>query len=235
MKNKLILYKKILKKIFLSKKVFEPNLTTELSFLTANKYIKNSNKILDLGCGSGIIGISVFKSKKNIQLCMSDVDKSAYNLAFKNLKHFNIVANIKCGSLYSIWKKDKFDYIINDVSGISEKVANISPWFKNIPCKSGNDGTKLTIKILKESSKKLKKNGLLQIPILSLSNSTKILKFAKKKFSKVTLATQQKWVLPKSMSRHINFLFELKKKRLIDFDYQFNRIICQTSIVVCKK
>ena len=53
--------------------------------------------------------------------------------------------------------KKKFNFIINDISGISEDVAKISPWFKNVSCKSGKDGTKLTIKVIKDSKKLFKK------------------------------------------------------------------------------
>ena len=53
----------------------------------------------------------------------------------------------------------QFDYIIDDVSGISEEIAKISPWFKNVPCTSGIDGTDLVVSVLKEAPKYLKKNG----------------------------------------------------------------------------
>ena len=45
----------------------------------------------------------------------------------------------------------KFDYIIDDVSGISSEVAKISPWFENISCESGVNGDLLTRKVLRES------------------------------------------------------------------------------------
>jgi methylase of polypeptide subunit release factors len=41
--------------------------------------------ILDLGCGSGIVGISLLKFKKNIQhTCFKDVSEDAINLKKKN-------------------------------------------------------------------------------------------------------------------------------------------------------
>ena len=75
----------------------------------------------------------------------------------------------------------KFDYIINDVSGISNKIAKKSLWFKNIvPCDTGLDGTKLSSAIIKESKKYLKKGGIIQIPLISLSNISKTIALAKK-------------------------------------------------------
>ena len=48
--------------------------------------------------------------------------------------------------------KNKFDYIINDVAGISEDIAKVSDWYKNVSCLSGKDGTKLVNEILKKSN-----------------------------------------------------------------------------------
>ena len=64
---------------------------------------------------------------------------------YQNLKK----GTVKQGSLFEPWKDQYFDIVINDISAISSAVSNISPWFKNIPCKAGRDGTDLTIKFLK--------------------------------------------------------------------------------------
>ena len=58
------IYENILEKLSNSKKVFVPNLTSKLSFLAAYKNLQKDTKFLDLGCGSGILGIALYKSKK---------------------------------------------------------------------------------------------------------------------------------------------------------------------------
>ena len=83
---------------------------------------------------------------------------------------------LKNGSLLKPWENKKFDLIINDVSGISEVIAKKSIWFKNVPCKTGSDGTDLTLKIIKSSSSYLNKKGGIIFPIISLSDSKKSLK-----------------------------------------------------------
>ena len=58
----------ILKNTLLNKKVFVPNLTSQLSYEVASKKIKRNTKVLDLGCGSGIIGIGILKNSKNVKI-----------------------------------------------------------------------------------------------------------------------------------------------------------------------
>ena len=48
----------------IDKKVFKPTGTTELLLNSSLKKIKRIDDILDLGCGSGIVGINIAKIKK---------------------------------------------------------------------------------------------------------------------------------------------------------------------------
>ena len=52
-------------KLKLSNKVFKPTGTSEILFKSAVKHIKKSLKILDLGCGSGYVGIAIEKNTKH--------------------------------------------------------------------------------------------------------------------------------------------------------------------------
>ena len=129
----------------------------------------------------------------------------------------------------------KFDYIINDVSGISNKIAIKSPWFKKIvPCDTGLDGTKLSSEILEQSKKYLKKKGIIQIPLISLSNIPKTIALAKKNFKYVETKKTMNWFLPDDLTFLKKDLFLLKKKKHIFFQEKFGKMICYTSIMICK-
>ena len=50
--------------IIKSKKVFTPNATSDLLVASAIKILKKKSDILDLGCGTGFVGLTIFKNSK---------------------------------------------------------------------------------------------------------------------------------------------------------------------------
>ena len=239
MKNKknFILINK--KKIFfkLKKNVFKPNLTSRLLIESAIKNVKKTKNLnlIDLGCGSGIVGLSIakiLKLKKN--LFFSDLSSESIKNTKENLLEFKKKGTVKQGSLFEPWKDQYFDIVINDISAISSAVSNISPWFKNIPCKAGRDGTDLTIKFLKDLSNHIKKGSIIFFPVLSLSNSKKIINFANKKFKKIKSVNKIEWPLPISMINQEKKLKKLQKLSLINFKIISGKIVCNTEIFMIK-
>ena len=235
MQNNSNFFEKTVNNLYLDKKVFTPNLTTKLSYEVSINHIKKNFKVLDLGCGSGILGILIKKKYQNIKLFSSDIDQNAVKFTKKNFKKNNIKGDVRESNLFGNWKKMKFDYIINDVSGISNKIAIKSPWFKKIvPCDTGLDGTKLSSEILEQSKKYLKKKGIIQIPLISLSNIPKTIALAKKNFKYVETKKTMNWFLPDDLTFLKKDLFLLKKKKHIFFQEKFGKMICYTSIMICK-
>ena len=220
--------------IKVEKKVFTPNATTGLLVESTLKILKKKSDILDLGCGTGYVGLSVAKKTKlKNRYFFSDISKEAISLCVRNAKKNKIKILARAGTMYEPWEGDKFDLIIESISAIAKKVAKVSPWYKNdIPCDCGEDGTDLVNDVLKVSKKYLKKNGKLIFPIVTLSNKKKILQTARKNFKNVKLLISKDWPLPKSMYSKKKLLESLKKKGLISYKIKYGLILYSSEIYI---
>ena len=199
--------------------IFLPTGTTE-AMITAVKPHITGGKLLDLGCGSGVIG-SEFTDI--CEVYASDLDPDACECVADNPK-----IRVRCGNLFEPWKDKKFNFIIDDVSGVAEDIAKVSPWFKGVPCESGKDGADLVCKVLWQAPEYLEENGKLFFPIVSLSNVERILETAKCLYD-VTLLSHTEFPLPKEMNDHLGLLRELQKEG-IQFKEKFGMIIFFTDI-----
>ena len=111
--------------------------------LVENCVVKNNWKILDLGCGYGVIGVVIARIFPKTTVLMVDVNKRALKLAKMNLELNNVEnADVKYSNLY-LNVKEKFNTII-----------------VNPPITAGR---KLCFRIIEESKEHLEKEGLLQL------------------------------------------------------------------------
>jgi|TARA_B110000881_G_C18490523_1_gene471559 methylase of polypeptide subunit release factors len=220
----------------IDKKVFKPTGTSELLLNASIKKIKKTHDILDLGCGSGVIGVNIAKIKKlKKKIYFSDISRFATKNTEKNCNLNKIKYEIKTGSILKPWTKYKFDVIISDVASISDSVAKISPWYnKSIVNKAGKDGVKNIIEIIKNCKNYLRKNGKLIFPIISLSNEKKILSYVKKKFNTYSVLETKDWPLPKMMYKNKKILIDLNKKNKIKIEQKYGLIIFSTKIIMIK-
>lgn len=192
-----------------------------------------SGRVLDLGCGVGIVGIVLAHSGViQAPVHASDLSADAVELARRNYSTYGLDAVVRCGSLFEPWANEKFDLIIDDISGVAEPVAELSPWFENVPCNSGRDGTRLVCNVIGEAPRFLSPQGRLVFPVLSLSDRRKILDTAEKAFQNVKLLIQKKWPLPKSMNRHGQVLRELAAEGLITITEKFGMFLWSTEVYV---
>ena len=161
-------------KFFVSKDVLIPRPESEtivdlaLKILESNKY----KEVLDLCCGSGCLGIAIYKNcKKKIKVDFSDISKKSMNICLKNIeKHIktkNYTTYVR--DLYGKSSK-KYDLIISNPPYVSQseylkldkKILNFEPKAALV---SKENGFFLTKKIIKKSVQYLNKNGTLIIEV----------------------------------------------------------------------
>ena len=195
------------------------------------KVIDRPSSILDLGCGCGLVAILIAKhSKYELNLSASDLSETVKNVVKINSDAYGLDIDVRKSDIFNAWEKEKFDFIINDISGVAEEVASISPWFKNISCEAGEGGNLLVETVIDNAHEHLLQDGKLIFPVISFSNREAILEKAKATFNNVDLIVRQEWPAPREMLAHLDTLEKLKKKGLVDYSISFGQIIGYTEI-----
>lgn len=212
-------------------KVFTPTGTSKVLVEAIIQNVKDKKKILDLGCGCGAIGLSLFKN--NIvkePIYASDISEEAIKDFITNAEKYKCESVVRKSHLLNEWKNEKFEMIVCDVSAISEEVAKFSEWFDVTSCKTGIDGSRLMIEIFDKIENYIQKPGHFYFPIISLSNVEFIKKYSASKFNKIKKIKRFNWPLPEKMIKHKKKLLELKEKKFIDFKEVLGVIICYTDV-----
>ena len=151
---------------FVSQETLIPRQDTELLIdLVLKKYPpKQEINILDLGTGSGIIGITLAKKIPKSHILISDVSLKALKVAEKNILNFKL-KNIR--TIQSNWFKNippkKFDVIISNPPYIDEESSYLNnpelSYEPKIALISKNNGLKDISHIIEESPNFLSKKG----------------------------------------------------------------------------
>lgn len=71
-------------------------------------------KVLDIGCGIGVIGIILQFTYKNLHLTMADINQTAVQLTKQNLQKHNLSATVIESNLYQSVTEKEFDFIITN-------------------------------------------------------------------------------------------------------------------------
>lgn len=209
--------------------VFTPNTTTNLLIQAVKSTISEPATMLDLGCGTGVVGIALhLHGLIKAPIYASDLSKPAVLCSRVNFDRYGCVAEVRDGSLFQPWTGNKFDVIVDDISGIAQSVADVSPWFQGVPCDTGKDGVDLVVEIIRRAPQHLNEGGRFFFPVLSLSNVDKLLQMAKECFGSVERVGRQDWPLPAELKPHLPLLRKLKAEGLIKLEEKFGMALCYT-------
>ncbi len=145
--------------------------TEELVFYTLYylKQLKNNKpKIIDIGTGSGVIGITLKKEIPQVEVTLTDISRKALLLAKNNAKRLKTKVTIIKSNLFEKIN-DKYDLLISNPPYLKNKKQALDLIVKNnephLALYGGNDGLKYYKVILKEAKRCLKKYFLIALEI----------------------------------------------------------------------
>lgn len=81
-------------------------------FQVKSAKIESKDKVLDLGCGYGTVGILIKKLYPKTNVYMTDINKRAINCAKKNIKKNKVKAKVFHGDAFENIKPKDFDVIL---------------------------------------------------------------------------------------------------------------------------
>lgn len=158
-------------KFYVDERVLIPRFETEELVENTIKYINRfftePVDIIDLGCGSGVIGLTLEKKVSTKTVDLVDISSSALEVAQKNCGNLNSKANIIQSDMFSAINK-KYDVIISNPPYIktNEEIEDIVKENEpSIALYAGEDGLDCYKKILENIKEHIKEKSLIAFEI----------------------------------------------------------------------
>lgn len=164
--------------------------TEELVYNTKEyilKYFGSDISIIDIGTGSGAIGLTLKKEIPNLNVTLTDISDIALEVAKYNSEKLNVSVDIYKSNMLEevIKRKKKFDIIVSNPPYLrkDEEIMDIVKQYEpSIALYGGLDGLKYYEEILKDAKKVLNKRAILAFEIGS-NQSEELVKLISKYFN----------------------------------------------------
>ena len=184
---------------------FETEELVENTIKYIKKYFTEPVDIIDLGCGSGVIGLTLEKKVSTKTVDLIDISPKALEVAHKNCGNLNSKANLIESDMFTNVTK-KYDVIISNPPYIKtteeiEKIVKDNE--PELALYSGEDGLDCYRKILKDIDKHMKDKCLVAFEI-GQTQADDIKKIIESYLNDVTI------IVKKDMSNRDRMLFIFK-------------------------
>lgn len=149
--------------------VLIPRPETELVVEQAVKLTADGNKVLDMCCGSGIVGVTIAK-QKNIDVTFADVSEKAIRIAKFNAKNNDVKGKFVKTDMFSELSGTTYNVIVCNppyietatIDTLDDSVKKYEP---HLALDGGEDGLNFYRILAEQADKHLVKNGVLVMEI----------------------------------------------------------------------
>lgn len=153
---------------YVDKDVLIPRPETELVVEQATKLIHNGDKVLDLCCGSGIVGVTIASDRK-VNVTFADVSKKAIRIAKFNAKNNKIKGKFVVSNMFAA-VKGKYNAIVCNPPYIETATINtldssVKDYEPHLALDGGADGLDFYRTLAAEAHKHLLSKGVLVMEI----------------------------------------------------------------------
>lgn len=204
---------------------FQPQTVTQK--LAEKVVIPPGATVLDLGCGTG--PLTIFAALEGAgHVYAVDIMPKAIEYCRKNVERAGVADKVTalCGDLFEPVKDMTFDVIINDVSGIADVAARLSPWYPEEIPTGGDDGTVVVNRMFEQSVNHLKPGGTLYFATSSLSADAKIVQKANEVYNdKVEELADYRIPFCKEFMDGLDKLVALRDQGKISFEERRSRYL----------
>ncbi len=211
----------------MSDEAFQPTLITKM--LAKLVSIPPEADVLDLGCGVG--PLAILAAKKGAKTVVaSDIMPEACRLAQRNAERNGVgdKVSVVCGSLFDAVGDARFDIIINDVSGVADEVARLSPWYPPSIPTGGGDGADVIVPMLNKAPNYMKPGGTIWFPTGTISNVPRTLAAAQEAFgNNVQLVSEMDVPFCEEFLQDLDTMRRLKSQGIIDYVNKRSRYLWQ--------
>jgi release factor glutamine methyltransferase len=171
-----------------SEEVYEPSddtfLAAEQLLSVLGASVKNNLSVLDMGCGTGLLGLIAAKSKKVQSVLFCDVDSRALELASDNVelnrRKLNAVCTFTLSNLFSeISESEKFDIILFNTPYLPKEHLEPKLDSKETAWDGGKGGIEIANAFISQASSRLPSGGMLLLVSSSFADLEKMIGRAK--------------------------------------------------------